>query len=450
MKVFDSAHVSHCTLSCDRLGRTGWVYIVTFVALLPLIILRDFTPDNELRYLSIADEALHNGSLWCFTNHGAIYADKPPLYLWLVMLCRLIFGAHLMPVLALLSLVPMFIIGRVMDRWAAASLELHQRQMALLILFTCGYFPLLGVTLRMDMLFTMWITLAIREVWRLAQGADTRHGLLLGLYLFMALFTKGPLGVAIPLLATIVWSLWQRRPGLMRHCWNIYAWLVLLAGCACWFSGVYYEGGTQYLDNLLFHQTIDRAHNAFHHRRPFYYYAVCIWYVLAPWSLFMAWRWLRRPQLMCRDALDKLLLCIIIPTFLLLSCISSKLQVYLLPIIAPAVWLYVRGGVSHKLFITVKWVASALLLALFVAGFLSSRLETYGPVVRRALDTHPRKILVDRSVRRGENIDAYTGDIPVDTVSRTARGFTLSRGETLIYRDDTGLQIITYGGSVKK
>ena len=31
------------------------------LALLPVMILRDFTPSNELRYLSIADEALRDG-----------------------------------------------------------------------------------------------------------------------------------------------------------------------------------------------------------------------------------------------------------------------------------------------------------------------------------------------------------------------------------------------------
>lgn len=67
-------------------------YLLVLVALLPLMCLRDFTPANELRYLSIADEALREGHWFAFTYHGAIYADKPPLYLWLLMLCRVIFG----------------------------------------------------------------------------------------------------------------------------------------------------------------------------------------------------------------------------------------------------------------------------------------------------------------------------------------------------------------------
>ena len=72
--------------------------IITFVlitlCLLPMMILRDFNPDNELRYLQIADEAIGNGSIFTFSYQGETYADKPPLYIWLVMLCRLILGKH--------------------------------------------------------------------------------------------------------------------------------------------------------------------------------------------------------------------------------------------------------------------------------------------------------------------------------------------------------------------
>ena len=54
-------------------------YFALIFALLPIILWRDFTPSNELRYLSIADEALQNHTFFSFTNHGIPYADKPPL-----------------------------------------------------------------------------------------------------------------------------------------------------------------------------------------------------------------------------------------------------------------------------------------------------------------------------------------------------------------------------------
>ena len=81
------------------------VYIVAIVAVVPLMLWRDFTPANELRYLSIADEALARHAFFAFTNHGVAYADKPPLYLWIVMAGKWLLGHHSM---AWLMLLPVF------------------------------------------------------------------------------------------------------------------------------------------------------------------------------------------------------------------------------------------------------------------------------------------------------------------------------------------------------
>ena len=47
-----------------RLSAAGWILLTVFVAFLPALALRDFTPDNELRYLSIADEAISSRSVF--------------------------------------------------------------------------------------------------------------------------------------------------------------------------------------------------------------------------------------------------------------------------------------------------------------------------------------------------------------------------------------------------
>ena len=50
-------------------------YLLFLVLLLPAFVMRDYTPDNELRYLSIADEALRDHSFFAFHNHGLACAD---------------------------------------------------------------------------------------------------------------------------------------------------------------------------------------------------------------------------------------------------------------------------------------------------------------------------------------------------------------------------------------
>lgn len=305
-----------------------------FAALLPVMILRDYTPSNELRYLSIADEAIAEGHLFAFTYQGAAYADKPPLYLWIVMLGKWLFGAHRMWFLSLFSLLPALAILRTMDRWVQPRLDERTRLTGALMLTTCGLFLGLAVVLRMDMLMCLFITLALRSFWRIYTdtGDAVRERLFFPLFVFLALFTKGPVGVLVPLLSTVVFLVVRRKWRETGRYWGWRTWGILLAGCLLWFSAVWLEGGTEYLDNLLFHQTIDRAVDAFHHKEPFYYYLISMWYSLAPWSLLLAAVFIAAARQRVRPTeLDRYFLTIILTTLAMLSLFSSKLAVYLAP-----------------------------------------------------------------------------------------------------------------------
>ena len=63
-------------------------YLILLILVIPVLILRDFTPNNELKYLSIVDEAPRDGHFFTFFHQGELYADKPPLYFWLLMLSK--------------------------------------------------------------------------------------------------------------------------------------------------------------------------------------------------------------------------------------------------------------------------------------------------------------------------------------------------------------------------
>lgn len=309
-------------------------YIGICVALLPVLLTRDFTPMNELRYLSIADEALRNHTLFAFTNHGTPYADKPPLYLWFVMLCRWITGEHRMWLLALFSLVPALGITHIMDRWSEQDMDNESRTLARLMLMTSGLFLISAVTLRMDMLMCLFIVLSLRAFWQIRMNENSCSRWLFPVYMFLAVFTKGPLGILIPLCCTTVFLCMSGCIRQFFRYWGWRTWLILAVCFSIWFGAIYAEGGTSYLYDLLVHQTIGRAVNSFHHNEPFYYYAVSIWYSIAPWSLLAVCVLAAalRPKFI-RSDLQRFFLTTGITTFLLLSCISAKLQIYLLPAI---------------------------------------------------------------------------------------------------------------------
>ena len=354
-------------------------YILFCMALLPILFLRDFTPLNELRYLSIADEALRNHTFFTFTNHGEPYADKPPLYFWFVMLGKWLWGSHQMWFLSLASLVPTIVIVRTMDKWTATELDVKSRDTARIMLITCGLFAGLAVTLRMDMLMCMFIVLALRSFYRMAVLPDVskREAWLFPLYIFLALFSKGPVGLLVPLCSTIVFLLWERKIRQWGKYWGWRTWRILLAGCLIWFCAVYIEGGKDYLDNLLFHQTVDRAVNSFHHKEPFWYYGGTVWYSIAPWTLLIIGTIVTViGKRLISTHLQRFLCSVVLATFVMLSCISSKIQIYLLPAFPFMVYLAAMyiSRFKEKGWLNTLFAISAVLfvLTLPIVVYLSS------------------------------------------------------------------------------
>lgn len=311
-------------------------YLIIFflVALLPILILRDFTPSNELRYLSIADEAISTRHLFTFTNQGEPYADKPPLYLWIVMLGKILLGSHQMWFLSLFSILPALAIIFIMDRWTRSLQNEQNRITAAFMLMTCGLFLGLAIFIRMDMLMCLFITLSLYFFWKLytQQGNPRTNQLLFPICVFMALFTKGPVGILVPLLSTIVFLAVRKEWKSLGQYWGWRTWAIIGVGCMVWFSMVWMEGGKEYLNNLLFHQTIDRAVDAFHHKEPFWYYLISMWYSLAPWSLLIISiiiiASLRHVKM---HTLETFFATIILTTLIMLSAFSSKIAIYLAP-----------------------------------------------------------------------------------------------------------------------
>lgn len=320
--------------------------LLALIAFLPIMILRDFSVSNELRYLSIADEALLNGDWFTFTNNGVVYADKPPLYLWIVMLGKALFGQHCMWFISLFSLIPALVTMRVMRNWLVKECPLPDKGWILtsqLMLITCGLFLGLNVFARMDTLMTLFIVLALHTFFKMFRGEGNfkTQSFLFGLYTFLAIFTKGPVGILMPLLCPLVFLLYKREARSFFHYWNWRMFLTVVMLCGAWFLCVYLEDrNTDYLQNLLFHQTAGRAVDAFHHKKPFYFYLIQIWPNLAPYSLLLVGV-IAAGMLKHRLTSDTehFWNASIWTTFVMLSLVSGKLGVYLAPIVPFFVFL---------------------------------------------------------------------------------------------------------------
>ena len=312
--------------------RTLAFYAAVTVCLLPMVLLRDYTPSNELRYISIADEAMREGHLFAFTNHGIAFPDKPPLFLWLVMLVRLAPATLQHLLLGLLSVVPAYITIEA----TAGIMQFRGRRLILLRLttLTTGVFLVSMLTLRMDMLMCMFIMLAIRQFQKCYEAKEPHEDLLLPLFIFLAVLTKGPFGALVPLAVIVAFLSVKGRLVDFFHFLGWRSWLLLAVLTGGWLGAAYAEGGGSYVADLVFHQTIDRAYHSFHHREPFYYYLYMMWPLLLPWSFAMLralWLYLNKKPLHCEGLRLMTIGCL--ATFVILSMVSAKLSIYFLPFV---------------------------------------------------------------------------------------------------------------------
>lgn len=355
-------------------------YLVYLLALVPAFIFRDFTPDNELKYISIVDEALRNDTWFTFFNHGEAYADKPPLYFWLLMLARLVTGGYHMWLMGLFSLLPAVGVMAVMDRWMRLEKVRHNAQISNLMLGTTVMFVGSALVLRMDMLMTFFIVLSLYTFFRIYKGMERpRERWLLPVWVFLAIFSKGPMGILIPLASMLAFLGLRKQIRLFFRWFGWRQWLVLAGLCAVWFGLVYMEGGKEYLNNILFKQTVGRGVNSFHHRQHLFYYLPRLFYTFAPWSLLyltMIWLGVRR-KLFITDT-EKFFYTTAWVNLVMLSLISSKLDIYLLPIypfvvyLASAMLSRTGGGRAARIGTAVPAAIFALLwlASFFAAGLI--------------------------------------------------------------------------------
>lgn len=327
------------------------VFAFVTVCVLPMMILRDPSPSNELRYLSIVEEALEGGHFFCFYNQGIPYTDKPPLFFWLLMFFRLFCSSTCMwlPIL-FTALIPSFVTVAVMDRWLrlATGEQSALWRVASASFFLAGMLVMIQTFfLRMDMLMTMFIVLALFTFWKMytGRGSHKADRWLLPLYIFLALFTKGPVGFFAPVLIIVAFLTLEKSLKRLPEFLGWQQWLVMLLLFGGWILGAWLEGGGEYIRSLLFHQTLDRAVNAFTHKQPFWWYIPTLLYTVLPYTLLMipavVFLYTKRDR---SDSFGRLLLTSIAAIFIMLSAFSGKLAIYLTPILPFMAYLMPKFG----------------------------------------------------------------------------------------------------------
>lgn len=342
----------------DRLSAHPWLAMSAAVFMQTAFLLneRALWFSDEVRYAN-AYENMHRAGTWVVLSlNGMPYPDKPPVYFWFLALLDKVtpldppavfyLGAALS---GLLLLFATYALAR------SVRLSRDTALAAALVCSTCLFVAGILHYSRMDLLFAALIIFAEASLFKGYADPETRHArgwawVMGGFALTgLAVLVKGPLGILFPLLGLLAYLAWRGR--LRRFL----AWRTL-AGFGCfvlvasaWIGAAYVVEGGDFVRTVFMEQILQRATNTFHHKEgPLYYFAVlpATW---LPWTLVLAaapvallrqrsfWyeTWAQRQDNSDRVLGRTWLWVHAISGFVLLSCLSGKVVIYVLPLFAP-------------------------------------------------------------------------------------------------------------------
>jgi 4-amino-4-deoxy-L-arabinose transferase-like glycosyltransferase len=321
-----------------------FLWIAAFLAL--LIVsgygLRDPWPADEPRFAGLARDMVQTGRWLIPFVGGDLYADKPPLFFWLLALAYSAFGSvratFLLPSLlaAAGTLLLVYDLGR----------RLFGRDSGLLaaLLLACTVqFVIATRGAQIDPTLLLCTTLSLYGFCRhLLLGPGLRWLALGGFAAGLGVITKG-VGF-LPMLALPIAAVLARfgfeplaLPALRR------AWLALITftvAIAIWGLPMLFAvassddpGLVAYRNEIFLQQTVTRYAQSWHHQKPWYYFLVEVVPVLwLPASALLFWlapRW--RADWRARDARVGILLTWVVCVIAFFSVTAGKRGIYILP-----------------------------------------------------------------------------------------------------------------------
>ncbi len=320
-----------------------WLLALTLPLIATGIGLRDPWPADEPRFALIARDMIASGEWLLPRVGGQPYADKPPLFFWLIALC--LQATHSLRIAFLLpsffaafgcAVLVYDLARRLWNREAGCAA-------ALALLFTVQ-FVWQARQAQIDATLCFWTTLSLYGLLRhLLLGPEWRWYTIGWAAAGLGVITKG-VGF-LPLLVLIPFALlrdprWQPRiaPAQSLSARWLLGPLAFIAAVSIWLVPMLLAARgdptlAAYRDEILFNQTIKRYGSAWHHRQPFWYFLVEVIPVLwLPLTLLVPWlvgHW--RAALRSFDLRVALLAAWIVLVVLFFSFSTGKRGVYVLP-----------------------------------------------------------------------------------------------------------------------
>ena len=297
--------------------------------------LLELTDPDEIFYTLTAKEMVEHDTWMTPFLFDHPQFEKPVLTYWLIRIGFLIWGitafaARFPPALfASVGVLAVYFLGRIMFG------DPKKAFLSALIIASGGLYIGLGRTVFTDMIFSVFIMLALCFFWWGYADKSKKNTSLILFFVMSALavLTKGPLGIGVPFLIIFAYLALRKELKYLFCSGFLWGLFIFILISFPWYILMITKYGSAFINEFFYNDHLRRYIEAEHsHNDTWFFYPASAVGCIFPWSVFLAaglLNLLRRIKRISRQQL--FLLCWIAVTFLVFQPARSKLISYIFP-----------------------------------------------------------------------------------------------------------------------
>jgi 4-amino-4-deoxy-L-arabinose transferase-like glycosyltransferase len=286
-------------------NRLALLFILVLLLVTPM---RGLWAPDEPDFAQCIREMRENGSWLLPYLNGEPYNEKPILFYWL-MKGFAIAGDKLTSglgftngisawALRLPSVLSAGLFVWVFRKWAVRFANRITAELSTLVLITTPIWMWQAQFIQIDMLFAAlvaWSWLAWLSGYLLSRGEvqsnsprEARTWFYVAyIALSLSFLAKGPLALVLSVFVLVAFLAWEKDWKILTQMHLVPALVIFLVLILPWYIAAGIKGGADYAYNMIIHQNINRALNAWDHIQPWWRYGEYVAGDLFPWTLLL-------------------------------------------------------------------------------------------------------------------------------------------------------------------
>jgi 4-amino-4-deoxy-L-arabinose transferase-like glycosyltransferase len=309
---------------------------------------------DEGAFAEATREMLERGEFLVTWLNGEPRHDKPILIYWLQAISVTLLGRDEIA-FRLPSILAALAWAASLYRFTRETLGRDQAGVATLSFVTALIISLVGKWATADALLNLFLALTMFDAWRFAEHRQAKHGWRVYLWLALGFMVKGPVALAIPIIAGGLWALWSGRLGAV---WALLkqpaGWAAFLLVAAPWYViNLITPEGRAFLQSFFLEHNLQRFTATREGHGGLYWYFLAVTpLLLLPFTGWLLSTLQRLPKVL-NLPLDRFLWLWFFTVFAIFSLSATQLPHYIVYGLTP---LFVLFGRYHEQF-TNRWLA---------------------------------------------------------------------------------------------